>query len=423
MSRRASVPRQQRGAATLVVVMVLFFIMAMMAAYANRNLVFEQRIASNYFRSGMALEMAEAGVEWATARLNGGLIDTVCDNSAAAPSSFRNRYLTIQPDRSVAINVNAGGTLAACIATAGQGWVCQCPVNGQAVTNPAVAASTQFQPMFGVTLLPVARPGVVRVQVTSCTDTLASCGQDIAAAAAGLARAKVTVDLALLSALKVPPASPLTVRGSVDLGTPGLGLHNAEVAVHGLLMQSGGSYQGLTSRATSLPGSPVAAALISEDLSLGGVTPERVFAKFFGMSPATYREQPVVRRIDCANDCGPALVQAVAQGAQVLWVNGPLSLLSNITLGTAAAPVLVIADGAVTLDGPMLITGLLHARGNLSWSNGSGQPALLTGALIVEGDFSAAGNVDIDYRSSVVNMLSNQRGSFVRVPGSWTDTP
>ena len=50
---------QQRGAATLVVVMVLFLIMALLAAYANRSLVFEQRIANGYYRASLAQEMAE----------------------------------------------------------------------------------------------------------------------------------------------------------------------------------------------------------------------------------------------------------------------------------------------------------------------------------------------------------------------------
>ena len=62
---------------------------------------------------------------------------------------------------------------------------------------------------------------------------------------------------ALVSALKVPPASPLTVRGAVDLGAIGLGLHNTDPALSGLLMQAGLSYQGSTSRLSSVPGTPI----------------------------------------------------------------------------------------------------------------------------------------------------------------------
>ena len=44
---RPASQRQQRGAAALIVTMVLFFAMTLVAAYVNRNLVFEQRISKN----------------------------------------------------------------------------------------------------------------------------------------------------------------------------------------------------------------------------------------------------------------------------------------------------------------------------------------------------------------------------------------
>lgn len=424
MKRMQPSRQTQRGAATLVVVMVLFFIMAMMAAYANRNLVFEQRIANNYFRSGMAAEMAEAGAEWTIERLNSGLVDATCVDSSSGLTSFRDRYLNIADDRTIAPLLSQTSAVAACIATASNGWVCQCPADGT-ITTPNVAAAAVFQPMFGVTLKSVSRAGVMRLSVNSCTDTLANCANNDSASsvanATGLANGQVTIDLALLSALKVPPASPLTVRGSVDLGSPGLGLHNAEVSTGGLLMQIGNTYTGSLARATSLPGSSTTAAVVSEDSSLSSISAERMFANFLGMAPTTYREQPATRSISCSGDCSATVATAIASGAHMIWVDGPLTLSSNVTLGAADNPVLIFAAGDVTLDGPMLINGLLYARGNASWSNSSSMPALLTGALIAEGDFSASGAVDLLYSRSVLNFLSNRRGSFVRVPASWTD--
>ena len=63
-----------RGMAALTVVMILFFVMALVAAYTNRNLLFEQRISANSYRSNRALEAADAGVEWTVAMLNAGRI-------------------------------------------------------------------------------------------------------------------------------------------------------------------------------------------------------------------------------------------------------------------------------------------------------------------------------------------------------------
>ena len=94
---RTSAATRQRGAATLVVVLMLFFVIALVSAYTSRNLIFEQRTSVNQYRSSMAFETAEAGIEWATAMLNGGRIGDNCTEAAAVAgsTSFRQRYLVI----------------------------------------------------------------------------------------------------------------------------------------------------------------------------------------------------------------------------------------------------------------------------------------------------------------------------------------
>ena len=52
--------------------MLLFFIISLVAAYAGRNLIFEQKTSANQYRATQAFEAAEAGLEWALAMLNGG---------------------------------------------------------------------------------------------------------------------------------------------------------------------------------------------------------------------------------------------------------------------------------------------------------------------------------------------------------------
>ena len=94
--------RAEHGAASLAVVLVLFFIVAMVAAYTNRNLIFEQRTSANSYRSARALAAAEAGIDWAVAMLNGGAIDAQCAASSAPNGDFKTRYLSLQPDGSFA---------------------------------------------------------------------------------------------------------------------------------------------------------------------------------------------------------------------------------------------------------------------------------------------------------------------------------
>ncbi|HEY1092206.1 MAG TPA: hypothetical protein VGE47_14020 [Burkholderiaceae bacterium] len=451
--KHATTLRRQRGAATLATVMILFIIIAMMAAYASRNMVFEQRIASNYYRSSLANETAESGAEWALAMLNGTTIDGNCQPSAAGVTSFRQRYLSIDGNRNISIVPGIAGTtnaIAACAQLANNSWSCQCPSNA-ALTRPAVGAVTSaMQPVFDVVLQagpklatgptygPI-RAGIVRVLVTSCTGLPATsvwganstfsqaCQTTGLASSNSVAQGDVSVDLALVSALKMPPASPLIVKGTVDTGGAALALHNSDPATGGLLLQAGvGPLIGgeLSSSSNSLPGALVSDAQIVGDSTLTSASADRFFAQYFGMPRDNYRSQPAMRSYtaaDCDGDCGIFLTQRIAAGEQLLWISGAANFPTNVTLGTAARPVVIVVDGAASFSGPAQINGVLYAHGNVDWVNGSGQPALVNGALLTAGNFAAAGKVDLHYDGQIINIVNNQLGSFVRVPGSWWD--
>ena len=115
MTKTTSHALRQRGAASLIVVMVLFFVISMVAAYTNRNLIFEQKTAANQQRSTRALEAADAGIEWALTMLNTGRITNACATSAlVTDTDFRQRYLVIDP---------ANGNITP--NTGDDGWLCQ----------------------------------------------------------------------------------------------------------------------------------------------------------------------------------------------------------------------------------------------------------------------------------------------------------
>lgn len=424
--------RTQGGAATLVVVMVLFFIMAMMAAYANRNLVFEQRIASNYYRAGVALEAAEAGAEWALGMLNGLNVNGTCkaDGVASTTTSFRQRYMVMGVNRAITpINPSTILPAADCVLNATSGWTCRCGAPGAAWVAPEVPAADRMQPSFGVYFpgLPPANAGVVKIFSRSCTSSSATaCLNTESMAANMLGSARVSFDAAFVSALKMPPLVPLTAQTTVSAGPEGLGLHNTDPASNGLLLVAGDAAEpvGLREdRLDSLPGTPGRQALLIGDAELNRLAADLMFARFFGMQRAAYRNQPAVRRVNCVDDCATALLAAYAQGVRMAWIEGDMTLRTNIDLGTASSPMLVVVNGNLTLQGPMRLNGLIYAGGNVVWTNDSGDQALLTGALISAGSFQASGsgNVDLWYQASVMSLLSNQTGSFVRVPGSWTD--
>ena len=424
--------RHERGAATLVVVMVMFLIMAMLAAYANRNLVFEQRIASNYVRSAAAHEAAEAGLEWGLALLNGSKIDGACQPSASGTDTFRNRYMSIDGTTgAIALLAPASKTMIANCARATSGtWQCQCPGATEAVPGPQLAGAQEAQPSFNLQLEFIARNGVVRLKALGCSDSqLDTCtdrnlNQQAAANALLLGNSQMRVEAALLSALKMPPAAPLISRLALSTDVQGAGLHNSDPRSGGVLLISGENLPPdlPEDRLDSLPGSSARQALFGPDSVLKAASEgDAMFRLFFGMPSASYRMQPAMKRITCNGDCAQTLLDAYDAGTRMLWVDGDLSISSNIALGSDAEPLVLVAAGAVTLDGPMRLHGLLYARGDLTWHNGSGLPALLKGAAIAEGRVKLAGRVDFWYLSSIMDRLNKATGSFVRVPGSWSD--
>jgi hypothetical protein len=419
----------QRGAATLVTVMIIFLVLALMNAYANRSLVFEQRIAGNHVQGSLALETADAGIEWALSQLNGQAIDTTCHPTVGA-GSFRQRYLSLDPGtRSISVlppGSASSAPSASCERASAQNWACQCPDAG-AWRGVTVPAPNDPKPGFGIHFEPIGQPGVVRVVSTGCTGAgLADCVAHQGVAGDPMAGiASIRDKFALLSALQMPPAAPLVLRGTLSVGAEGAGLHNSDPRSGGLLMVSGMAVPELPGdRLDSLPGTPGAQALIGSDPTLqASAQADGMFKLFFGMPADKYRAQPAMRALSCNGDCSADIAQAAAAGARMVWIQGSLKLASDHVLGGPDSPLLIVADGSVTLDGPMTIHGLLYARGDVLWSNGSAAPALLSGALISEGGVQISGRVDLWYQRGVMDMLSNATGSFVRVPGSWSDSP
>ena len=116
---------RQRGAATLIVVMILFFVMSLVAAYTNRSLIFEQRTSANQYRSTQSLEIADAGMEWAISQLNYSRIDSACAKSAStSDTSFRQRYLNINAvtGKITPVANPAGGDLTALCVWTNTAW-------------------------------------------------------------------------------------------------------------------------------------------------------------------------------------------------------------------------------------------------------------------------------------------------------------
>jgi hypothetical protein len=155
---------RQRGAAALFITSMLFLAMALTALLVNRNLVFEQRSATNQYRATQAFEAAEAGLEWATAQLNNPeKLGTDCRPSADdAARTFRQWYASIQASNAAKAQSVPGPS---CVQT-GAGWACQC---GNADTDQNASTTA-----FSVQFVAAEHPSQLRVVSTGCVNGLSS---------------------------------------------------------------------------------------------------------------------------------------------------------------------------------------------------------------------------------------------------------
>ena len=413
----------QQGVATLLVVMALFFLVSMVAAYTSRNLVFEQRTSANQYRATQAFEVAEAGVEWALALINGGRIDATCRATTdAAMGSYRGRYLavdvdggTVGPVRWTSPDFGPTALTPSCRRNAA-GWTCHCPTN----ENPVLpdADGPGVSPAFRVQIQGTPTPGMFRLEATACTNADDRCLRT--AIGAGVeAAARVRAVVALSPALAAPPAAAITARGDFAVGgTTPLRVVNEDAGTNGVTIRAGRFVTApLTDLLVSAPGSLAEHSLV-EDGGLAALGPERFFYSLFGVSREAYPQLPTVVTFACGGGCGDRLRDAVAANpGRPLWVTDAVVVDSDVQIGAPGQPALIVANGGAELAAGARIAGVLYVQGN--WTAVAG--GTVDGAVVAEGQVSGTGMPDVRYDPAIVNRIRTTMGTVVRVPGGWRD--
>ena len=441
--RRRGPRAAPRGAASLIVVMVLFFIIAMVAAYTSRNLVFEQRTAANQYRATLAFEAAEAGLEWAVARLNDSRMADNCvplANAAAVDPvtpqpSFRERYLSI--DAATGVITPVADRLAGCVFN-GSDWSCDCPSAGN--PNPTFVASgdgpySAFWVRF--TAVGGTLPGVVRIEVNGCTRNDVNCLRFDREAQFGDGLAAHNALLVLRSALGSVPLAALTVRGatSFDPTASTFNVTNDAPTGRGITVHSGPGFAPAGVSLNTIAGSPASRSVVDGDPSLAladlspALTPDtpanygvdRMFNSTFGVWPATFAQAPGVVTVPCAPCSASAVNDAVLLNpghAVLLTGAGPLTVDADI--GSPTQPVVIVAGGSVEFTGtPATIHGLVYSRAATWTTAGTGT---IRGAAVAESNLDVVGNVSLVHDGALLTRARVGTGSFIRAPGGWRDT-
>lgn len=438
--------RSQRGTATLVIALVLVFAMTLVAFFSNRSIMFEQRASANQYRATRAFEMAEAGLEWAMARLNDDIFIAASPSctSGTGSQSFRDRYLAPSVTTTVSFTVvTTNPPRTGCSVAADGVMTCSCPTSG---TAPALGAASD--PRFTVQFNPDPGGDPTAVEVISygCTNAGAPC--DPGSTATPDATAVVR------SLIKVRPKFPHApgaglVAGAAAVSGGNLNVINLDVESNGVTINSGTTVElGSGTQVTTLPGTPPRASVLDNDPALNALTNadsngDLFFQSFFGETMAQYQASPLTwlitggscgtnaRCSSCGNAsaCGAAVSTAINQGATQFWSDTAIAFNSgNLpavgTIGTAARPITFAGTAPIELRSNLTAYGMFFVSTATALENwdydGSGN-AKVYGTFVSRGNFDkGSGTLDVIYAPNIFR-TGITSGLMVRVPGSWRD--
>lgn len=451
--------RRQRGAASLFVALMLLLGGTIIAFFANRGFIFEQRTSANQYRATKAFELAEAGAEWALGKLNENMLltsttgCTAATTAAGAAASFRDRYASPTAGSASAAGsfVPQNDAVPGCRISATGVANCDCPsAAGDARTN---LASNPEEGRFSVRIRSGGDPSTVEILSRGCSNGTGACDPTDQSTAAGADSTAVVRILAkVVPAVPAGPAAALTA-GSATVISGSLDVVNHDQASNGITIHSGTTVNldgSTTTRVHTLFGTPPQASVLDNDPSLADLTnasADAFFANYFGQTLTSYRDtDPDVIRIgpnetDSARQCNNAgscgdRVRAIANAGVVrnprFYVYGDVSFNAG-TLGSSSNPMVLVAgpstpngtDGEIRFTGNIVAHGLFYAAtatATENWDPLGGGNATIYGAFVSRGSFNVGtGNLRLIYTPGLWGNSAPPIGRLVRVPGSWRD--
>lgn len=424
-------PPLTRGLGVLTVVLMLLLAAAIGVLYLNRGLLFEHKTSSNLTQSTLAMETAEAGIEWATGMLNSPYdIGANCSFLTTTNLSFRKRYVLTKFNDAVAPTtdvVAATNVFPGCKITAA-GRTCNCPAAPGGGTTAVASLGTAESPSFTVAFQDVAgNPEAVLLTVYACTAQGAACSSTNFSAAEGNAR--VSVIIKLRPTLRAVPSSPLTCGTSCTVGGS-YNITNSDVNTNGILINAGTTISTAPGTTMStLQGQPTGNAQIGSDSSLSALsssdptcTNSQMFNAYFGSTIAQYRDSPSTKSISCssASDCRTQMTDAYNDGWRAFYFATDLQLSGNNNFGSQVDPITIVTPNAINVNGDTTLYGLVFSN-SANWNDLGTGSATIYGAQISCAGYNNNGNGTLQYDPTALNNARRLTGSLVRVAGSWRD--
>jgi Tfp pilus assembly protein PilX len=360
----------QRGAAMLVMALVLTTLSMLIVIFAANYGNLQSKAVANITRNQQAMNAAQAGLEFGISYLN--------ENSATILASPVSGYLA--------------------------------PFSNSSTTNVALSNGSKFSITYSN---PTANNyKLIKISSVGSSDD-------------GTAVTTVSQLVQFGSMLLNIPGSPMISLGAVALNG------NSEIVnvYSGTTIQTaqgvsfGGSSSTTLASGTSSNKNSIKSDVQQNAASLQGLSSTDFFSTIFGLSSDSIKS--TVGHYYSNNTTTNYAETLNGLTGTSIWIDqtsGTATLSSNATIGSAAAPVILIINGPVKFSGNVTIYGYVFVTG-VSTIDLTGNVTINGAMGTTDNTSSATGSVQINYSPTVLNNLQKSNGMqyYAKIPGSWKE--
>jgi len=359
----------QKGAATLVLALILVTISTLVIMFAGNYGVLQNKSVTNLTRSSQAFEAARGGMEYAINYLN--------QNNAAILANPVGGYIPAYSDSNT--------------------------------TNVTLANNSKYSFTYSN---PIANDyTTIRITSTGTSDD-------------GTATQTVSQLVKFGSMLLNVPATPLISQGAVSLGGNSqiINTFTNKTVTSGASIGLNGSASTILNSGTSSTAGSLQSDITQNNGSIASQSATDFFGSYFGLSPSTVKGAVQHYYANSTDTNYRATLAGMTNTS--IWIDqtgGTASLNGNTTIGSAANPVMLVVNGNLRVSGNVTIYGYVFILGN-STTDFTGNLTIV-GSVGTTGQLNATGSIQVVYSPSTLTNLQNSSSMryYAKIPGSWKD--
>lgn len=360
--------RKQKGVATLIFAAVLMITATLIVMLTADQMRVQEKIVTNQERAQEAFQAAEAGLDYAVVYLNQNRTAILANNSGGYLTSYSNAN----------------------------------------TTNVVLANNSKYSFTY-------ANPVANNYSLITITS--------IGTSSDGSVSRTVKQNVYFNSYLQNPPTTSLITKGLLSMSGSAqiTNTTNNQTILAGGAVTLSGSSSTVVNGTGSSPGN-IRSDIQANNTTLANESQDNFFATLFGATPTIIENN--VNTLYTANTDSNYSASLNGVTGSSIWIeqtSGATTINGNTTIGSTAAPVLLIIDGNLNLKGNLTFYGFIFVLGTTT-TDVLGNVTIY-GGIAAGGNANITGSTNIIYNSSVLSTLKNENSMsyFAKVPGSWSD--